>query len=1253
MRLKRLELFGFKSFADRTVLDFENTVVGIVGPNGCGKSNVVDGVRWVLGEQRASSMRGGEMADVIFKGSASRPALAMAEVTMVLDNACDSLEGRGAEVAITRRVFKSGEGEYLIDGERVRLKDVREMLYGTGLGSRGYAFLEQGKIDAVLSANAVERRTIFEEAAGISRYRQRIKETASKLQRVEADLLRLDDVLGELEKRERSLKIQAGRAQRFLEAREQWTREGLRHARHALAALRAEARAQAAALAALEGEADTCRRARSDAERDAGELARSQEEAKGEVERLGAQARQQAEDLRALDERVAELGARVEAWRESAAEELERARGLEERLAERAEQAAALRAEVERAGQEAARAEAQASELEEARRGAQQACDGARAALERANASVLELLDARTSWKNRVQHLAELQGPLGERAARARERGHEARAAADEASAQARSGAERLESERAAHEALAAERAALEQELARRAGRVRELDAARAEAELEVARLASRQAALLDWEREREGLERGSRGLLEGVADERLQLSGQVLGLVADHLRADSSLARALDAALAARAQALVLSAPEDAARALAWLKQGELGRASLVVAGSLAPGAELGAASAELLAEPGVEGALVERIQVEPGYEALARVCLADVVLVRDLAQALELVARHPRARCVTREGDLIDAAGLDGGHIALAQGPVGRRSHAADLAQERARVGQELERLEHTIAAERALEASERARLAQLAERCLAGERELARLRGEVEAAQGRRAELERSLEHFEREESGLSAELERAEGDLVEARRRDQEAEQRFGDERRRLEQLERERGALEERREALASEAQRARLEARAHHERLQSLELREREREHECAQTGLELERARRLAGERSASADAGERERDELRLEREGLLAQRTLLEEELAAARERERTGTDSLQLLRQRGETITEELEKLLARVADGRLAHQRIELAIEELARRVEEDFALSCVRLLEGFEPEAELLAPDGLALAALAERVAALKGEMDRCGPVNLEAVDELAEVAQRLGFMGGQRADLEQAKRALQGTIEKLNVESERRFVETFEQVRTSFRAIFRQLFGGGNADILLLDQEHVLDSGLEIVARPPGRESLPISLLSGGQRTMTALALLFAVFRAQPSPFCVLDEVDAALDDANIGRFLSLLSGTELGSQFLIVTHNKGTMSACHSLYGVTMAVRGVSHVVSVELSDVDDFVPEATGAAQVQGAAPRPASAPREADGHTLVPFRPSQPVEAEAVLAEREDAEVEVSP
>ncbi len=1202
MRLKRLELCGFKSFADRTAFDFERVLTGIVGPNGCGKSNVVDSIRWVLGEQRARSMRSGEMADVIFKGSVSRPALSAAEATLVLDNGAGVLDGQGTEVAITRRIDADGQGEYLINGDRARLKDIRDLLFDTGLGSRGYAVLEQGRIDAVLSANAQERRSIFEEAAGISRYRQRRRETELRLKRIEQDGTRLDDILRELATRVRSLKIQATKAEKYVAVRDDWRRERGRFLRHKVWSCGAELARLREELGGVEERARSLRESRERGEEAVQTLEESQRRLSGRVEERAGEVSRLAGEARALDERKSQLGQRIEAWRASSLEEEQRADQLEVLSGERRDELLLTR---ERAGHRSAEAEAAREQLGErssALRQLRAEYRELRSRSEEQNETVLELLHRKTAGANSVRHHEESREPLSLRLERIDQRLDEARSAAQEAR---RAEEEARTARGAAEEDLQRAEADREESTATlraQEERIEALEAELARLGLERARHTERILTLRDWEREHEGLEAGARAVLDGVgeADGPCHAS-ELEGVLADHLRTSPRLARALDAVLAERALGLVVDDPQVAVEVVAWLRDRRAGLAGLLVPGSLSRRERSAPAACGEMLDPRVEGWLLDRVEYEEAFAPLAHELFGDVVVVRDLAAALDVIREYPSLRCVTPAGDLADAAGVLGGHRELAQGAVGRRSSAEQL---EGRVRE----LEAEIASETAsLERLGRGRLERMEQRRAAGTRlEAARDRlseawSAERTARARTLDQAESLALLERDAEAVRGESARLDEELERARTELASAEDRFRVENESLGELESERHRMEAERDQLVREEAEARVEATRAAEQMEALQQRARDLETACEETGRELERARRLAGEAAESALGGERELlqiDELRGRVAEDLGQR---EAALVELRRSDHEGREAIESQRRGLETVTRELEEVAEEISRRRLEEQRLAMVRAELLQRAEEDLGLPEAELLEDFEPEPELTgAPE---LEELEREVAELRGRLDRLGSVNTEAVDELEGTRTRFEFLGGQRRDVETARRSLQETLERIDAESEQLFLETFDTVRDNFQVLFRQLFGGGRADLTLEPDVDALSAGILITARPPGREMLSIDLLSGGQRTLTALALLFAVFQARPSPFCVLDEVDAALDDANIGRFLGMLDGFLQSTQFIIVTHNKGTMSACSALFGVTMETKGVSRQVAVEFGEVDDFVPEATG--------------------------------------------------
>lgn len=1227
MRLKRLELFGFKSFADRTVLEFPREVTGIVGPNGCGKSNVVDAVRWVLGETRPTSMRGGEMSDVIFKGSSSRPALGVAEVTLVLDNSGQAIPTHGAEVAVTRRVFRSGDGEYEIDGARVRLKDVKDLLFDTGLGSRGYSVLEQGRIDAVLSANPKDRRAIFEEAAGVSRFRQRRKETENRLARADQDVERLEDVIRELESRSRSLKIQAGKAERYVETQAAWQRGALRHGRHQLVALETKIAEVEAAREQLLLELRELRAAREQGEADARLGADEQSALAAELERTGSEASHVAGELRAVDERRNQLAQRVEGWRAAAGSESRRAQELEQRRAERESELETAASEVTSAAAEREAAEAQVEELATHTRTLERARREAREVSEAQSKIVLDWQHKRSEAEHMTRHLDNAMAPLKERAGRADSFVAERRARVDAAKVEVDAAEVAHKEAEVARDGAAQARSAIERELEGLGERAIAAAEARKTSELERARLVARIDGLLDFESERASLELGARALLDGGADWNSALNG----LFADHLHVPARLARALDVALGDAAQALVLAEPERAGEMAAWLRDGRRGQArfALPTLWGAAP-----TARPELPAE--LESRvqrLVACVEVDSGFAPLVSWMLADCLLVETLAEALALAPAHPDWRFVTPEGDLVDAGGLVAGWREVTHGAVGRRAEAAELEEQRERVERELaQHVEGQLAL--AGQREESARSLREAGALLDRRRaEVGEAHGRRQSARVRLTEAERGLSEAQVEASRVGVELERCERELQSASARRVEAAQNFERENAVLLDAESKRQALEQEREQAQREEQRARIDLTRLVERHQGLVQRIAVLERGCRELAAEIERSRMAAGEAAGSAEVGAQEAERLAADRVGLLEERGRLDEVLTDLRARDKDARAAIDALRRSLEALTAKLEDGLGREAQLELDLQRAELAKDELLRRAESELAVGRDALLEGHEPEAELEQPG--ALDALAQEVAELRRQLDRLGPVNLEAVEELAQVTERLEFLTHQRRDLGTSRAELLKSLALINSESERLFVETFEEIRENFRAIFRQLFGGGAADISLIEGEGVLEAGIEISAQPPGRQKLSIGLLSGGQRTMTALALLFAVFQARPSPFCVLDEVDAALDDANVARFLGMIDGFRDDTQFIVVTHNKGTMAACEMLYGITMETKGVSRRVSVQLDEVDGFLPEPSGQA---------ARAPRRARGE-------KQP--DSAIATETAESEVEGEP
>jgi len=1252
MRLTRLEIHGFKSFADRTSLELPAGLTAIVGPNGCGKSNVIDAVKWALGEQKASALRGAEMLDVVFKGNGARGARNFAEVSLVFDNEDGVLPTEYAEVVITRRLFRSGESEYLINKKSCRLKDVRNLLMDTGLGFGAYSVMEQGRIDAILSANPTERRRIFEEAAGISRYRARCREAESKLTRTEQNLLRLGDVVDELERRERSLKQQAGRARSYIAARDriqllksrfyvhQYVSFGkqLETQEQAVTAaelVESEARQiveQARAEVALVQERLTATRHQVD------EAAEAFRKASGEVEGV-------AERESALHERLGESQERHELLQSRLA-------GLEQALAEREREAAGIQTRFEAADKEVAACESQLSGKREACQVAETAlADGRTLVEERRKAALTRVEQLTTTRNERAEcgsrraalvasrdrldtHLRELSVQKHELAAVQGELFSGAR----DLEATAIAGRERVEQ-------ATRRRDSLKETLS-------EADARLAQRREDLAGNESHRKALEELVAQRDGVAPGAISLLDA------DLPG-VNGLLVDHLRAPAHLAEAVEAALGATTQAVLVDSREGGLAALAHLRRAQAGRVLVVPRDSVR--ARQGAAEGPRLLDS------IQVLEHQAVFEAL----LGHVRLLSDRD---DLLRCQPDGTTVwvTPEGDLLDERGvLRGGAAGEEGGLVSRRAERDALAAKCDRIRGEIEHLttQRTQVAHELARIEEHLGAAQEHARKVEGDRERAQERERQSAARQHAVHKELAVRTGDRRE--LQVEVGEVDASLQALKASERELTVQVDVDREALVSIENQlhtlQAELTERQEHLAS----ARLELSTQQERREALagekrhvergvEERRQEMTHHRDESQQLVERRERLQKELGEIKERGVA-LAEVRDERAG----------ELGEAREAAQTLVQEQTQVQERVQTVESELESASGLLSTRRLESQETRIRRDELRRQVMEELEVDLeeelqrpvvpievpvVELAENAQSldgvvvatcalpphmaaeaaaEAGEGAEDGIGSeaaeptldvaqlaaeaqsddtdwAAVEAEIEELRGRLARMGNVNLEAVDELNQVEERLTFLVGQRDDLLQARVTLNETITRVNKESRERFQVTFDEVREHFRVIFRKLFRGGRADITLGEGEDILEAGIEITAAPPGKDSRTITLLSGGERTLTAVGMLFALFRARPSPVCLLDEVDAALDETNIDRFCSVLEDFLGQSQFIVVTHARRTMSYSDTVFGVTMQEHGVSKVLSLTLEEYD---------AQHQGA--RKARLEREANG------------------------------
>ncbi len=1183
MKIKSLELFGFKSFVDRTLFEFPTGITAIVGPNGCGKSNIVDAIRWTMGEMSAKHLRGRSMEDVIFMGSESRPAVNMAEVTLTFSNEDGLAPPQYAdmpELSITRRVFREMESEYLINKIPCRLRDVHELFMDTGIGTRAYAIVEQGHIAGLVSARPADRRALIEEAAGITKYKAKKEAAIRKMEAANQNLLRVGDVVHEVRRQMTSLDRQARKAERYKALREELRALDLdtafRQARalerevrekaEALAGLRREIEALSSAIATEESAAETLRLELTERERALQTRQEQLHELRGTVAQHESQRDLQAKDrenleaqrgrwleeiesLRAEVRNLEEASLRVQAERDAAVEEetgRQRAQAAaEERLADLIRQEASLAEEIGRANTALLTVSAEFARVEKS---AEDLAQRRAEAISRAESVSRTLGESRARLEALEGAVTEATRRLGE----AREEGERVRQQREDALGEVESLA-RQESEA---------------EFAWHAARDRMRESG------------SRLDSLRELESRFEGYKEGVRAILmarENEPDRRQR----VIGLLAEMIDAPAEIERAVEAALGDRLQYVVVEDVDAGIEAVEYLKRSSAGRSSFVPLG-LRETRHSGGPKPDAVLAP----ALLDMIRVEERYRPVVSSLLRDVHVVDTLARAAAIWrANGFRGTLVTKEGDVIDRLGvMTGGSAAAAGGGIfARKREIRELSDRVCTLQAEVARAEAAFGERTAARDAARAKAESLAARL--HEKDLERVAREqaLERIAAEGATLARAIEGLEEEwltvsEAAASATaiLEEAtlrRASLADARRRGEEGLGRFRDARVSvLADLETARLVTMEIRVAAAGLAERARgLEQ-------ESLRLGEAERE-----------RAQRIARATAAAADALRRIEEIGESLREA--------EQVLALLISQHGEGIDMLAKLRDAFQLDADRLNGADHRVRD--LHHQQQAIGEQVSKLQVSEtEVRLRLQHLADGVfdrhNVRLEDLPIDEEASVDLEERErrqADLRTQIERLGEVSVTAIEEYQELSERYRFLTEQSEDLRAAIESLQNAIQKINRTSRKLFVETFEKVAAKFEETFPRLFKGGRAKLVLAEAEDVLESGVEIIAQPLGKRLQNVSLLSGGEQTLTAVSLLFAIFQVKPSPFFLLDEVDAALDDANVERFNALLRAMTERSQFLTITHNKATIELADTLYGITMEDPGVSKVVSVKL--------------------------------------------------------------
>ncbi|MFD2257198.1 chromosome segregation protein SMC [Luteolibacter algae] len=1240
MYLKTLEIQGFKSFADKTVFEFAQGVTGIVGPNGCGKSNVVDAIRWVLGETSAKALRGGEMADVIFNGTEKRKPLGMAEVTLTMADCEESLKVDFNEVSLTRRVFRDGRSEYRLNGTLCRLKDIHDLLMDTGIGRTAYSIMAQGQIDQILSSKPEERRAVFEEAAGITKFKREKKDALRKLEYTEANLLRVSDVLAEQERRMNSLKRQVAKARRFqsLSADYHILDTHLAHKRFTeITGQRAELTTSIRSLEAqdshlsyqLPEKEEKVSEARSSARLFESELAEIRQQLNTHQNALtAAQSRIAFNNERKaeLENRISQNHADIAATREKLAQQEFDFTAANEALEQLTRRIAEQELELEKQEERTLAARSNRANLEASLRSSRAEANKTQTLIATMQAKIESSLAQLEGNRERARQLAEEEQRLNLGVEEHIEQQTRIASLVSETSSQLTELEESF------------------QQAERNYQRIRgDLDSSRkaaTESNKILAQRSARHDAVKQLVASGEGFAKGTQNLLKGL-DQPDHFKNSIEGVLASFIRADDSAARAIEAALGAKLQTVLVTDSSIAQELIERLTEKKLGLAAILPR-DLVPKAN--GTQMETVPSGAIAWAL-DRVKSEPRVSSIIEQLLEKTLIVPDLKTALKLRGDYSTLTFVTLAGETLSPEGtIQGGAASGASASLLERQN-------------EVRALENEVSELTAKDQQARSLVIALEADLEAGRESVEVARERLQKQKVELSTLQGQLSLASREVENFNTRIENVRWERNELEKRESAA----SDSR---ESLESELAASRERLEAIESQTRALQSQSDSAAEAEQELnavlnELR----------TNLAVEkRAKQAAEEQQRPMEARLSELREIAIRRETEIEnftqriQASIDENESLASQveDHQLESEDLQQELSQKAEGRTllikaiedaeielTKIRKDLASINEqkGReeIAATKLDLRLENLVSSTEERHQI----VLASFQPDAhsllatlqsraarnasgadetdsEILATHNSAINPSEEikdmpgepnwshvesLVHDIKRKIESMGPVNIDAIEEYDELEERHNFLRNQHDDLVSSKTELLSVIERINEETQRRFKETFAQVRINFRDMFKELFGEkGQADLTLIDENDPLESGIEVIAKPPGKKLQSITLLSGGERSMTAVALLFSIYMIKPSPFCVLDELDAPLDESNINRFVKVLDRFIDRSQFIIVTHSKRTMARADVMYGVTMEEFGVSKPVGMRLtsSSSTDLKGEAKSAAQ-----------------------------------------------
>ncbi|WP_227935781.1 chromosome segregation protein SMC [Alkalihalobacillus deserti] len=1186
MFLKRLEVVGFKSFAEQINIDFVPGVTAVVGPNGSGKSNISDSIRWVLGEQSAKSLRGAKMEDIIFAGSDSRKALNYAEVSLILDNEDQHLAIDYSEVSVTRRVYRSGESEYMINKQTCRLKDIVDLFLDSGLGREAYSIIGQGKVEEILSNKAEDRRVIFEEAAGVLKYKNRKVQAEKRLSETQDNINRVEDILHELEGQVEPLEIQASIAKDYLHKREELKEVDIALLVYEIDELHGTWTTQKEKLQSLMGSYQDRQKALEEMEADRVSL-------RDKTNQLSNQFTKLQEELLHASEDLEKREGKREVLKERKKNATQNKDQLERSIRDKTTQLEKIQQEWQVGHADFNLAKERLKELKEAVSNKQQIVERTETDVEeeidQLKADYIEGLNEQASIRNERRYLEEQLRQQQRKQGRLLTENKDLLGNRQELSKEL----EEAQEEVVKHETTLAELGEKFRTHTRQFEQFKERyhkkESKLYETYQLTQRLQSRADVLEEMQADFSGFFHGVKEILKAREG---NLTG-VQGAVAELIQVPKDYETALEIALGGASQHIVMETESDARKAIQFLKQNRIGRATFLPLPVMKPKVIPDFQLEQLKNHSAFVGIGASLLSFEKKYENVISNLLGNVVVANTLQGANELakISGH-RYRIVTLEGDVVNPGGsMTGGSVKQKQTPLlGRKRELDDLKEKLAKLLIVTKQLEEEVKQSKQQQAEKEQLLEEL------------RLKGEqirlmVQEAKEKVRDLEREVERsqdqfsrFDRDKQGFANEIKRIQERLVQLEERYSIATKVINDLDHRVKLLEEQRMEQRKSRDHLQEELMSDKIDLAAAKERFLAVE-----------------GQAKRL----SLTKQQIEEELSELK-DHFGLLIGEmsdrsngeSSLDERIKLARQKKDELAEQIANMKKERENVDHSYAELERKLKEQQADHQYLAeecRKIEVKVNRMDVDLDNRLTHLREEYELSFQA-AKENHKLAMNPEeartKVKLIKLAIEELGTVNIGAIEEFERVKERFDFLHEQQTDLQAAQLTLHAVISEMDEEMTKRFYESYMQIRSHFQTVFSDLFGGGQADLVLTDPENLLLTGVEIIARPPGKKMQNLALLSGGERSLTAIALLFAILKVRPVPFCILDEVEAALDEANVSRFAHFLKDFSEATQFIVITHRKGTMEEADVLYGITMQESGVSRLVSVKLEETKELL-------------------------------------------------------